>query len=105
MAEHTLILTKGAAILFRSILSAPEAITTLKDKFAAGALVAGSLDSIPTPPEKDSDAWAKEPWESITITEAQRDAAKKAVEGCITNGAAPAGAHLNSLLLQLGLAE
>lgn len=103
--EHTLKLTHGAALLLRSILCAPEAITTLKDKFAAGVLVAGTLDELPTVPEEATVEWQKAGWKDITITEAQRDAAKKAVKWAVEKGVAPIGAHMNSLIEQLGLCE
>lgn len=102
---HNLILSRGAATLLASVLTAPGALTTLKGKFAAGELLSKKLVDIPKVSEGNFETWAKGDWQTIELTEAERDASKKAVEWCVTSGAVPAGEHLNSLLSQLGLVE
>ncbi len=103
--SHTLKLTNGAATLLCAILSHPESLTTLKDKFAAGVLIESTFSDHEAPPKENLEQWTKADWREIEITETQRDASKTAVKWAVTKGIVAAGPHLNSLISQLGLAE
>lgn len=113
-ATHKLTLTQGSANLLCGILSAPPAIKGVKNRFAAGVLLTTQLDSAPQFPKElhnlsvratEVVEWNRAPWQTIEITEAQRDACKEAAIWADANGAAPNGAEFNSLLQQLGLVE
>ncbi len=103
--SHTLKLTNGAAALLTAILSHAEALTTIKEKFAAGVLIESSLSQLPKPPQEGLEEWTKQDWQSIDLSETQRDAAKTAIKFAVTKGIVPAGPFLNCLISQLGLNE
>ncbi len=89
------------------MLSHPESLTTLKEKFAGGCLLESTLSALPkAPEEKDAMiAWVKEDWQTIELSESQREACKKAVTWAVGKGLAPTGAALNNLIEGLGLNE
>lgn len=100
--QHRLDLSNGAAVLLKSVLMHPQALDTLKDKFAAGELLTGALDKLQVP-ETIKENWHAKPWDTIFISEPQREACKKAITYCAENGNIGAGGALNSLISQLGL--
>ena len=103
MTTHQFKLTHGSAFLLKTILTAPEALKTLPLKMAACVLIESTLDAQPKPPEEGFDAWAKSDWQTVELTEKQRDAAKEAVKWAVENGRVPASGHLALLISQLGL--
>ena len=97
----TLKLTNGAAHLLRNVLNVPDALSTLKEKFAAGALLTTTLDVLPDQPTEGVKEWISEKWQDIEVTNAQLEACKTAVNKLIDK--LPAGAPLNALITELGL--
>lgn len=97
-------LTNGAATLLRSVLNVPDALSTLKDKFAAGCLLATTLEEIPAVPkdEAEAKAWVLAEWREVELSNAQMEACKAAVNKTIDK--LPAGAVTNALITALGLA-
>lgn len=100
--QHKLDLSNGAAALLKSVLMHPQSLDTLKDKFAAGELLTGALDKLDVPDTIKED-WHTESWDTISISESQREACKKAITYCVEKGNVGAGGALNSLITQLGL--
>ena len=98
-----LALTNGAAHLLRNVLSVPDALSTLKDKFAAGVLLCGSLETLPEQPKDESSAvvWMKEPWRTIELTSSQHEACKTALGKVMDK--LPCGYATNSLISALGM--
>jgi hypothetical protein len=97
----TLKLTNGAAHLLRNVLNVPDALSTLKDKFAAGCLLTTTLDVLPEQPAENQKEWLAEKWQDIEVSNSQMEACKTAVNKLIDK--LPAGAPLNTLITELGL--
>ena len=99
----TLKLTNGAAHLLRNVLNVPDALSTLKEKFAAGVLLCGSLETLSEQPKEEAEAakWLKEPWQTIELSNAQHEACKTAVNKVIDK--LPSGFVTNSLISALGM--
>lgn len=110
---HTLNLNKGARAQLSQILGAPGLLTETADVYRAGKISEDHFLDVDMGPKVDpsdkesvkaSGVWQRELAEPITISERERDTAKKAVTAAIGKGIVFAGPASLCLLRELGLA-
>lgn len=113
---HTLTINNGAIHHLAQVLAIPGLLTEPADLYRAGQILEEHLVELPKPAElaKGTDEinvtitvrkWQRDGQHVLTLTERQRDTAKKAVKASCEKGQMPPGPALTCLLVELGLVE
>lgn len=113
---HTLNLNNGAIHHLAQVLAIPGLLTDPADLFRAGQILEEHLIELPKPAEfaKGTDEinavqvvrkWQRVGAHIITLSERQRETAKKATKAACEKGNMPPGPALTCLLIELGLVE
>ena len=78
---HKINLTTGAAHWLTGYLSVPQLVTGTADAFHLATLLTGPLEPAIAPPEDKEEAklWVMRPFAELELTEAQREAVKRAL--------------------------
>ena len=116
MTTHTLTLNNGALHNLAQLLAVAGLLTETADLYRAGQMLEECLPlDLPKPPEPDASLdqlaatkhvvnWTRAGKHVVTLSERQRDTAKKAVQAAVAKGMLPGGPSSLCLLRELGLA-